>query len=232
MSRRGDLLVSFPLALALHVLAASMLILGVAAPPSAMLQPLFCEGASSVRLTLVSASAPRPPAARTPMEEDPPIEDASLSPPVAEPMTPEEPAVDTSSPEPVIPERPPMPEAAVDETPAPPFPEGAGVSETIGDVDADLQDKGVESGLRPGRVRPRYPVGSRMRGEEGTVHVRVTVDAQGRARKTEIVISSGFEALDRAAVEAAGRARYVSEDGGEIRAGETDLVFSFRLTDT
>ncbi len=49
--------------------------------------------------------------------------------------------------------------------------------------------------------RPLYPRSARQRGMQGVVLVRVMIDARGRATHTEVVSSSGFTTLDRAAVQ-------------------------------
>lgn len=49
--------------------------------------------------------------------------------------------------------------------------------------------------------RPSYPEVARSEGWQGTVILRVLVDQEGRSRAVEVSRSSGFEALDRAALE-------------------------------
>jgi protein TonB len=55
---------------------------------------------------------------------------------------------------------------------------------------------------------PSYPRLSRLRGEQGRVVVRVVVPNTGQLAKAEIENSSGFELLDRVALEAAKQWRY------------------------
>lgn len=57
--------------------------------------------------------------------------------------------------------------------------------------------------------RPAYPPMSRRLGEQGTVVVRALIGADGVPQKAEVQQSSGFERLDRAAVETALKWRYV-----------------------
>jgi protein TonB len=52
------------------------------------------------------------------------------------------------------------------------------------------------------RVEPVYPPASRRTGEEGTVTVRVLVDARGRAGEVQLAKSSGHARLDEAAIAA------------------------------
>ena len=80
-------------------------------------------------------------------------------------------------------------------------------------------------------IKPRYPFGSRVRGEEGVVKVRVCVTPSGRSGSVEIVESSGFRALDRAAVDAVRKARFKAEGGASTEGGEIVLTFRFRLMD-
>jgi len=56
---------------------------------------------------------------------------------------------------------------------------------------------------------PAYPAASRRRGEQGRVVLRVLVSANGEARTVEVRTSSGFEALDRTAVETVRQWRFV-----------------------
>ena len=49
--------------------------------------------------------------------------------------------------------------------------------------------------------KPKYPEAARKEGWEGTVLLRVLVDREGKSRSVEVSRSSGFETLDRAAME-------------------------------
>ena len=57
--------------------------------------------------------------------------------------------------------------------------------------------------------KPAYPPMSRRLGEQGLVVVRALIGADGNAQKAEVQQSSGYERLDRAAVETALKWRYV-----------------------
>jgi len=76
--------------------------------------------------------------------------------------------------------------------------------------DADMRQKGVvcESRLAAEPL-PRYPRGSRRRGEEGIVSIKVWIDEKGNPQKVEVIKSSGFPSLDRAAVEALRKGSFV-----------------------
>lgn len=101
------------------------------------------------------------------------------------------------------------------------------------ELPSDALRQGVSGAVRvQSEIRPYYPLGARLRGEEGVVTVRVWVNPSGRARRCEVARSSGYPALDEAAVDAARRARYVSTRLGAWRAEvETALTFQFRLTE-
>ena len=81
-------------------------------------------------------------------------------------------------------------------------------------------------------IRPTYPIGSRRRGEEGTVILDVFVGADGRAAAVTLVSSSGFPDLDRAAVRAAEQARFnPGTRNGKPVASAARLTLIFRLRD-
>ena len=98
---------------------------------------------------------------------------------------------------------------------------------------SDALRQGVSGTVRrKSEIRPYYPLGARLRGEEGVVMVRVRVNSLGRALRCEVARSSGYPLLDEAAVDAARRARYVSTRPEALRAeAETTLTFKFQLTE-
>lgn len=77
---------------------------------------------------------------------------------------------------------------------------------------------------------PRYPLASRRLGEQGTVRVRLVVDETGALELAEVQSSSGFERLDRVALEAARatRCRPWLADGRPIRVSAV-RPFAFRI---
>lgn len=79
---------------------------------------------------------------------------------------------------------------------------------------------------------PVYPPAVRRAGIEGTVRVRVEVEADGSVRGTTVAVSSGNAALDAAALEAAGGWVFLpaTEDGRPVASVVYRWV-SFRLTD-
>ncbi len=68
---------------------------------------------------------------------------------------------------------------------------------------------------------PAYPRVSRRMGEQGTVLLRVFINAEGRAEKVEIRTSSGYTRLDEAALETVQRWRYVPGK----RAGQAEAMW-------
>ena len=79
-------------------------------------------------------------------------------------------------------------------------------------------------------IRPRYPFRSRSDGEEGMVMVRVRVSEEGTVQEATVTRTSGFRALDDAAVAAVRKAQFApAERGGRHVAGEISLTFQFTL---
>lgn len=106
--------------------------------------------------------------------------------------------------------------------------------ERPGDVaNADDLKKGVEGGAYPvSAIRPVYPLGSRLRGEEGAVVMSVKVNASGEVRGVTVVESSGYSGLDRAAEKAVRRAQFIpAQSDGKFRDAEAKLTVRFRLVD-
>jgi protein TonB len=80
-------------------------------------------------------------------------------------------------------------------------------------------------------IKPRYPLGARQRGEEGTVVLETSVAPDGRASAVAVVSSSRFAELDRAAVKAVEQAAFnpATEDGRIVEA-QARITIIFRLT--
>ena len=178
--------------------------------------------------------APPPPAAlATPILPPPPLEQTppqiAEAPPAPEPVPePEQPRQVSEAPTP--PERRPPPRQSPPQT-APPAPVR---------LNAALQ--GMESFTLEGRTappealdaarnrRPAYPEASRRRGQEGTVQLELSVDANGRVVHVRVTESSGFSALDAAAVETLREWRFrPAQRGGMPVAGSITTAVHFRL---
>ena len=77
---------------------------------------------------------------------------------------------------------------------------------------------------------PAYPRGSRQRGEEGVVTLEVRVGVSGEVEEAEVVGSSGFAALDEAALKAVRKATFEPARTGERPIASTvRLPLRFRL---
>lgn len=78
--------------------------------------------------------------------------------------------------------------------------------------------------------QPSYPAMSRKQREEGTVHLHVMVDANGRAETVKIKASSGHERLDMAARAAVQEWRFVpARQRGQNIAGWVEVPIQFQL---
>lgn len=76
---------------------------------------------------------------------------------------------------------------------------------------------------------PQYPRIARARGWQGTVDVELAIDAGGAVSAASIARSSGFEALDDAALAVARQSRFHVTDGA-ARVGR--IAYGFRLRST
>ncbi len=78
--------------------------------------------------------------------------------------------------------------------------------------------------------KPGYPSISHRLGEEGVVMLRVYVSAQGTPEQIQLLKSSGFARLDKAAQEAVARWRFVPARQGKIAIAEwVDIPITFQL---
>ena len=79
---------------------------------------------------------------------------------------------------------------------------------------------------------PDYPAESRRRGEEGVVRLTLRIAPDGQVTEAEVEASSGFPALDRAAIEAARRWRFrPATRAGLPVAATLPTAVHFRLSD-
>lgn len=74
------------------------------------------------------------------------------------------------------------------------------------------------------RPNPVYPALSRRLREEGTVVLRVSLDARGTVQDIAIQTSSNFERLDQAALEAVRQWRFIPATRGQVAVPSTVLV--------
>jgi periplasmic protein TonB len=80
--------------------------------------------------------------------------------------------------------------------------------------------------------KPDYPRASRMAEEQGTVKVRIEVDANGQFVKAAVVESSGFKNLDRATQNAFSRCKFhPGYKDGQAVDSSFDAVYVWKLED-
>jgi protein TonB len=139
--------------------------------------------------------------------------------PVASPNLPPAPNAPTGVTEPQ-PAPPPIntPVAAVPAPAPPPAPAPAKVELPSSDADY-LQNP-----------HPAYPPASKRMGEQGKVIVRVLIGVDGTAKDAELKQSSGFDRLDRAALDTVRKWRYVpGKRGGVAEAMWFNVPINFVL---
>lgn len=82
-------------------------------------------------------------------------------------------------------------------------------------------------------IRPKYPVSSRRRGEEGDVVLEISIDENGGVDNVVVRKSSGFSELDDAAVQAAKISMFdPAKSGDKPVASVARLTLSFKLHDS
>lgn len=80
------------------------------------------------------------------------------------------------------------------------------------------------------RVQPGYPPEAFRAGEEGTVVLRVDVDAAGNPGNVDIISRSGSRDLDRAAIEAVRKWKFrPAMQGGQAVASQVEVPIDFRM---
>lgn len=175
---------------------------------------------SSVELSFAEKTDESAPLADAPLARpEPPAPRPDLPPPKPELERPDDPP----PPDPAaarIPE--PEPERPEMETPPPPAPPPVASAPKQARIDAPPKPRRT--------IRPDYPRAARERGEQGDVVVEIRVNAQGTVDDVSVVSSSGFAALDIAAVEAARAARFTpAKSGRESVSATARLTLSFKL---
>lgn len=90
-----------------------------------------------------------------------------------------------------------------------------------------------ESATPPGLtspIRPRYPRSSRMNKEQGSVILRFLVRENGQAEDIRIVQGSGYKGLDKAAVTAVRKYRFLpAYQNHQPKESRCSLTITFRL---
>lgn len=189
------------------------------AAPAQKIIPLFQAGNSALTLTSLSISVP----AKNTLQTDRQAVDREAGPEFA--------AESDAEPESAL-------EGDPDDFPAIPAEKLAATSTSKPQnqemlVDADASLKGVSGFMAESAgICPYYPLGARMRGEEGVVKVDVSVGVKGQVLDCALAKSSGFSALDNAALKAVKCAHYISISFLPIQKNsKTVLTFRFDLVD-
>ena len=96
---------------------------------------------------------------------------------------------------------------------------------------SSLSQARVDAPPRPRRaIRPEYPKGARLRGEQGNVILEIEIGADRVCVAAKVAVSCGFAELDAAAVKAALAARFVPAKAGNSPVSSVArLTLSFRL---
>jgi len=162
---------------------------------------------------------PEPPKPTPPPKTPQPVMTPPLTPQPPAPATPEPPAVlaapTAAVTAPVVPAAAPAPPP-----PAPPPAPAAPAKLEMPSSKADYLHK----------PPPDYPRMSKRLGEQGKVVLKVLIGADGAPQKVELVTSSGFERLDKSAMDAAMRWRYVpGKRGGVAEAMWYQVPIQFTL---
>ena len=148
-----------------------------------------------------------------------------------------------AEPQPLTPLRLPLPVVEAAPPPVPPrvtvaraapqaVPTAPSWPESTPEPATDLDEPVGAATDRPGELwrvhQPAYPMQARRRGEEGVVTVRVEVDAQGAPVDARVAESSGYRALDQAAILAVRQSHF---GAARNTRDEILLTFRFRLED-
>lgn len=152
-----------------------------------------------------------------PKVEPPPAPPVKPPEPVREPVVPRKRAAPPPPPKPVAaPQLPPAPAAPTGEVEPQPAPPPAPVPEPVAVAPAppappppakvELPSSSADYLQNP---KPVYPPVSKRLGEQGKVIVRVLIGVDGTALDAEVKTSSGYDRLDRAALETVRKWRYV-----------------------
>ncbi len=122
----------------------------------------------------------------------------------------------------------PPPEAPMAAAPSKPAPAAAPAKQEVVEEKEEPPKFGVAYLNNPA---PEYPRLSQRAGEEGKVLMKVLVSAEGRPESVDVIKSSGFERLDKAAVTAVKQWRFEpARKGGKTLSAYVNVPLSFSLT--
>jgi protein TonB len=169
------------------------------------------RAASELKVMQLSAEMAPPPVVKAELPKQAPVPQQR----VETQRQPEIPQLD--APPPIVATQVPAPVQVAAAAPPPPAPVTTGPVRV-----SDLDAKAVTV------IAPKYPIESRRKREQGTVILAVSVTPAGSVGEVRVAKSSGFERLDKAALDAVRRWRWspTMRDGApvEIR-GTVDIPF-------
>ena len=224
MARLADSRTILWLSAAVVAAAHAMVLFAWSPSPETLGVLLEEESPGGVEVELVASAEQASEEVPAPTEETPPTPPEPVEQPTPEPTPlPEEAPPLEEKPE-VLPEPQSTP-APQRPAPKPPTPKpkkskaspagkpntGPQTTGPIGSGSPNVNASQASFAKRPSLI---YPVESRQAREEGTVVLRITVDARGRPTNVAIIKGSGFPRLDRAAIEGAWRCRIRNAKAG------------------
>jgi protein TonB len=166
--------------------------------------------------------APDPPSLPEPVKPTVVKKVEPVRPPAPRPMAVPSPAPEPQAPTGVEVAMPPAPPVAAPVAVAPPSPPAPPAPPKV-----DLPSSAADYLQNPA---PVYPPVSKRLGEQGKVLVRVFIGADGLPQKAELKRSSGFDRLDRSALDYVMRCRYVpGKVGGVAQAMWYEAPVNFVL---
>ena len=101
------------------------------------------------------------------------------------------------------------------------------------EIIADVKVKGVTMGAMVKNVfKPSYPSSCKRLGHEGATVLKVTILSKGKCGRIEIIKSAGCESLDKAAIKALKKAKYIpAKRLGVPFTTIKKIAFNFKLED-
>jgi protein TonB len=189
------------LALALHAALIALVVSGVLEKPQPRIEPpslvIQLLTPTPVAPALPEPPRPEPPKPKPPKPEPPKPTPQRPEPPKPEPL-PEKPAQVAPAPAPA-PVAPPPPAPATPAAPAvPPAPAPAPAPPKP----VARTEVSISASYAASNRKPEYPKMSQRLNEQGTVVLTVLVKSDGSAGDVEVKSSTGFQRLDRAAMDA------------------------------
>lgn len=237
---------AFSLAIAAHGLLAYALT-GSTPPPPKTPEPKPMEISIAMALPMVAEPEPTPPPPPPPQEIPPAPPEPVVEPVVEVPppviKKPEPPR----NPKPIKKPKPPKPKPVVQPQPqpvaepvkqdlppappSPPAPPAKKVTAKPAEVGPKRQEVNVNTAYQTNPAPP-YPPMSKRLAEEGTVYLRVLINAQGLVEQIEVKTSSGKARLDEAALKAVKRWKFQpAKENGQAITSYATVPIKFSLSE-